>query len=121
VRAAQRGRLGDRYLLTGHNVTLRQFATLVARIAGVPPPRWRLPYPLASAAALGSEWWARLTRTEPLLTQEEIRTARTGHRLDGDKAVKELGVPQTPLEEAIRRAVRWFRQQGIIEVRLKNG
>lgn len=114
VRAAQRGRLGERYLLTGHNVTLREFAGLVAQLAGVPPPRWRIPYRVALAAAMGTEMVAWLTRTAPLLPRATVHATRMGQVLDGTKAVRELGLPQTSLDEAIRRALEWFRAHGYL-------
>ena len=80
---------------------------------GVPPPRWRLPSSLAHAIGWGVEAAARLTRTEPLMTHHAMRGTGAGERrLDGSKAVRDLGLPQTPLEEAIRRAVGWFKQHG---------
>lgn len=80
VLAAERGRIGERYLLTGEQTTMLDFARCVARIAGVPPPRWQLPYPRFPV-----------------------------QRLDGTKAQRELGLTPTPMEEAIRRALAWFR------------
>jgi len=64
VRAATHGRLGERYLLTHQQLTLKEIATLVARAAGVAPPRWRIPYPVAFGAASISECWGWLTRTK---------------------------------------------------------
>ena len=114
VRAAERGRVGERYLLTARNVTLRAFAELVAREARVPPPRWRVPYRVALAAALASECVGALTRREPLLPRPAVHTMRMGQRLDGTKALRELSLPQTPLEEAIRRALAWFSAHGYL-------
>ncbi len=115
VRAAESGRAGERYLLTGQNVSLKEFGTLVAREIGIAPPRWRAPYLAAYLAACGAEGFARLTGREPFFTREEVRRIRRGYLLDGSKAVRELGVPQTPAAEAIRRAVEWFRGQGILK------
>lgn len=112
VRAAQRGIVGERYLLTGHNVTLQEFGAIVARAAGVALPRWRVPHRIAMAAAAASEFMARLTGTEPLLPRSAVHTARQGPGLDATKARTELALPQTPLEEAIRRALSWFKAQG---------
>ena len=68
-----------------------------------------------TALAAGIEGWAWLTRREPLLTRETVRSARTGgKRLDWSKAVRELGMPKTPLEEAVRRALGWFRTHGYL-------
>ncbi len=110
--AAERGRVGARYILTAHEVPLRAFAATVARLAGVPPPRIRLPNPVALAAASVLEVVARLTHTEPLLPRQAVHTSQVGKQLDGSKAVRELSLPQTPLEEAIRRALAWFRVNG---------
>lgn len=109
VRAAERGGLGERYLLTCRNITVKEFARLVAEAAGVPPPTWRVPYRLALAAAVGSEAFAWLTRTEPLLPRQAVHNTRVGQWLDGTKAVREFALPQTSIEEAIRRALAWFR------------
>jgi dihydroflavonol-4-reductase len=114
VRAAQRGRVGERYLLTCRNLSVKEFADLVAPIAGVAAPRWRLPRSAALAIATLSELVAAATRTEPLLPRHAVHTPRGGQRLDGTKAVRELGLPQTPIEEAIRRAVAWFREYGVL-------
>ena len=112
LRAAERGRIGERYLLTGHNVGLGEFAAAVARVAGVPPPRWRVSYGTAMAAATACEAVAWLRRGAPWLPREIVLRARAIQRLDGTKALRELGLPQTPLEEALRRAMTWFRRHG---------
>ena len=108
LRAAERGRLGERYLLTGRTVTLKEFAAQVAALSSVTPPRWRLPYASVLMAAALAECLGWLTRTEPLLTRQVVHSLRAEQLLDGTKAVTELSVPQTPLEEAIRRALAWF-------------
>lgn len=114
VLAAERGRIGERYLLSDRNLTLGEFARLVAQKAGVRPPRWKVPYVMAIIAAMVSELGAALTRTEPLLPRRAIQLARQDQRLDGSKARRELGLPHTPLEEAIRLALAWFRQHGYL-------
>jgi len=114
LRAAERGRVGERYLLAGRNVSLQEFGMLVAKELGIPPPRWRAPFSIAYLAACGAELFAWAAGREPFFTREEARRIRGGYLLDGSKAVRELGMPQTPPAEAIRRAVQWFRQQGIL-------
>jgi len=114
VRAAERGRLGERYLLAHRNLTVKEFATLVAKAAGVPPPRWRLPYRLAVTAALAAEGLGWLTRTEPLLSRGVVESAGMGQPLDGTKAREELGFPQTPIEEAVARALGYFKARGYL-------
>jgi len=114
VRAATHERLGERYLLTQQQLTLKEIATLVAHAAGVAPPRWRIPHLVALSASCFSEGWGWLTRTEPLLPRSAVQMARVGQQLDGTKAIQELSLPQTPIEEAIRRAVAWFKQYGYL-------
>ena len=115
VRAAQRGRVGERYLLAGRNIALKEFAAIVARAAGTRPPRWRLPYPVAVTASWASEALAWATRTQPLLPRIAVHTtARQGPGLDASKARAELGLPQTSVEEAVTRAVGWFRSRRVI-------
>ena len=114
VRAAERGRTGERYLLAGRNVTLKEFGTIVTRELKLPPPRWPVPYAGLYLAACVLEWSGRLTGRQPLFTREEVRRVRGGYRLDNSKAVRELGLPQTPPEVAVQRAVQWFQQQGLL-------
>ena len=114
-RAAERGRLGERYLLTGQNLTLKELATLVTEELGLPPPKWRVPYFLAALIACVVETSAWIRGREPLFTRQEVRRVRNGYLLDGSKAVRELGMPQTPVKEGIRRALDWFRQHGILK------
>ena len=112
VRAAERGRLGERYILTGQAMPMKEFAALVAREAGVPPPRWCLPYSLAMVAAAAAEGVAWITRTQPLLSRRAVSHARSSRALDGTKAVTELALPHTPIDEAVRQALGWFRAHG---------
>ncbi|MDO8729746.1 MAG: NAD-dependent epimerase/dehydratase family protein [Candidatus Omnitrophota bacterium] len=115
VRAAEAGRVGERYLLAGQNISLKEFGTLACRELGLPPPRWKIPLAAVYLAACGVELFAAVTGREPLFTREEARRIRVGYRLDGSKVVRELGTPQTPPAEAIRRAVEWFKQQGYLK------
>ncbi|MCM8794870.1 MAG: NAD-dependent epimerase/dehydratase family protein [Candidatus Omnitrophica bacterium] len=114
VRAAEKGKVGERYLLACRNMTLKDFAALCARTAGVRPPWIRLPYPAALATAVATEFVAALTGREPVLPREAVRNGRFKQELDGSKAVRELGMPQTPVEEAVARAVSWFKQNGYL-------
>lgn len=114
VRAAERGRIGERYLLTAHNMSLKEFAHLVAEQVGVPAPRWRLSRKVAMSVALGSECLAWLTRSSALLTREAIESARMVPGFDNAKAVKELGLPQTPITDTVRRAIAWFKAYGYL-------
>ena len=112
VRAAQRGRIGERYILSAWNLPLDEFACLVTRAMGRRIAPVRLPHGLAMALAVGFEAVALLTFTQPLLSRRAVRTMGSIGRLDNTKAIQELDLPQTPIDEAIRRAIGWFRSAG---------
>ena len=114
LRAAEAGRLGERYLLAGHNVSLKEFAEVTCRLAGMPPPRWRLPYAAAWVSACLAEAVAAVTGRDPLFTRDEVRRVRDGYPLDGSKAFREFGLPRTSVEVAVRRALDWFRKNGVL-------
>ena len=104
-----KGKSGERYILGNRNMTLGEMLEVLAPIACRRPPRWKLPLWLVAAAAYADEWGEeRLLRREPLVPMEAVRHAQ-GHRaVDCSKAVRELGFPQSSVEGALERAVRWF-------------
>lgn len=110
--AAERGRPGEKYILGGTNLTLRQMLASLAEITGLPAPRWRLPHWIPMIAAFASEGAARLTGGEPAVALEAVRMSRHHMYFDAGKAVRELGLPQSPVREALARAVDWFREHG---------
>ncbi|MFQ5678253.1 MAG: hopanoid-associated sugar epimerase [Gemmatimonadota bacterium] len=110
--AAERGRPGRRYILGNRNLTLRQILEILSAATGLPRPRLRLPHwaPLLYAAAEGAR--ARRAGRPPRVTLEGVRMARKRMYFDSGRAVRELGLPQSPVEEAVGRAVEWFRRIG---------
>jgi dihydroflavonol-4-reductase len=112
VCAAARGRVGERYLATGREISLQAFGALTAQAAGVPAPRWRLPQGVLRGVAALSEVMAWPTGREPPLSRRVVREIWRVQALSGRKAAEELGVTPGPVEEAIRRAVAWFRANG---------
>lgn len=113
VLAAEKGRIGERYILGHENLTLPEMFRLLEHVSGVKAPRLRIPYTLAYASACVSEVIARtMTRRPPFVTLAGVRLSRKRMYYDASKAVRELGVPQTPAIEAFSKAVRWFREHG---------
>jgi len=113
VRAAEKGGIGQRYILTGDRIPLLDFGRKVAAIAGTRKPLCHAPVFAVKAFALACEAWGKITRKDPLLSRRLLEYAKNDARLlDGTRAVRELGMPQTPIEEAVRRAVAWFRENG---------
>jgi dihydroflavonol-4-reductase len=110
--AAERGRLGARYVLGHENLTLAEIFALLARITGRPAPRARIPYGVAWLAAAGMEAAARVTGRPPRVSLTAVRMARKRMFFSAARAVRELQLPQTPAETALRDAVQWFHEHG---------
>jgi dihydroflavonol-4-reductase len=113
VMAAERGRIGERYILGHANLTLLELFRLLEQVSGVKAPRIRIPYGVAYLSAYASEFVARnLTHKPPFVTLAGVKLSRKRMFFDASKAVRELGFPQTPAIEALGRAVQWFRAHG---------
>ena len=112
--AAERGRIGERYILGGENLTLAAILAVVARAAGRRPPRLRVPYPVAFAAAAAGEAAARLTGRAPLATLDSVRMSKKQMYFSSAKAARELGYRPRPAGAAIADAVRWFAKNGCL-------
>jgi dihydroflavonol-4-reductase len=115
ILAAERGRPGERYIL-GHaegNWTMRETLAVLAELSGLPAPRVRLPYGVALIAAYLNEALARVTGHPPKAPLGGVRMARYQMFFNPAKAIRELGLPQTPPREALREAVAWFRAVGL--------
>lgn len=112
ILAAQKGRVGEKYILGNRNLTLREIFVMLEQISGVPAPRLRIPFPVAILAACASELYARVGRQEPQISLIGVRMAKKMMFFDPSKAVRELQLPQTPVEEALHEAVEWYWAHG---------
>jgi dihydroflavonol-4-reductase len=112
--AAERGRVGERYILGHRDMTLAEIFAELGAIIGRPPPRVRLPYFVAYAAGAISTGLAALTRRPPAIALEAVRMSRRRMFFHPGKAVRELGLPQTPVRSAFEDALAWFAQRGYI-------
>lgn len=117
ILAAERGRIGERYIL-GHaagNWTMQQAFAVLQEITGVPAPRMRIPYGIALAAAHANEAVSRLTGMPPKAPLAGVRMARYKMFFNPAKAIRELGLPQTPPRQALADAVAWFCANGYVK------
>lgn len=111
--AAERGRVGERYILGGENLTLKQILDILADVSGRPPVRLRIPHWVALAFSYVDVGMARLAPSRtPAATPEKVRLSRRYEWFDCGKAVRELGLPQTPARDALRTAVEWYVAHG---------
>jgi dihydroflavonol-4-reductase len=114
ILAAERGRVGERYIL-GHatgNWTMQHTFAVCEQLSGIPAPKLRVPWAVAFAAACVDEALARVTGRPPKAPLAGVRMARYKMWFNPAKAIRELGLPQTPPEEAFREAIAWFRAHG---------
>ncbi|MEE8566173.1 MAG: hopanoid-associated sugar epimerase [Candidatus Bipolaricaulota bacterium] len=112
--AAERGEIGQRYILGGTDMTMGQLLKTLSGITGLPAPRVRLPYlPILGLSYLNTAY-CRLTTATPRMTPETIRMSRHHMYYDPTKAIRELGFPQTPPRAALEKAVNWFQDNGYV-------
>ena len=109
ILAEQKGQIGEKYILGNTNLTLRDIFGLLEDITGLSAPRIRLPYTPILLAAYVNEGIARLTGKEPLIPLAGVQMAAKFMYFDSSRAVRELGLPQSSLKDALSRAVDWFR------------
>lgn len=112
--AAEKGHVGKRYILGHQNLTLGAFLHLLAEVSGLSAPRIRIPYAVAYTAGVCGEIWGRVSGREPRASLDGVRMAGYPMQYDSGRAVKELGLPQTPLRVAVEEAMQWFRQHGYV-------
>jgi len=110
--AAEHGRAGERYILGGRNMLLKEILDALARISGRPSPRVRLPHAVAMAAGYADHVFSRMLNRQPRIPLEGVRMARHKMFVDCSKAAQELGFEAGPVEDALARAVRWYEQNG---------
>jgi dihydroflavonol-4-reductase len=110
--AAERGRVGERYILGGRNMLLKEVLDVLARISGRPSPRVRLPHAFAMAAGYADQIFSRILNRQPRIPLEGVRMARHKMFVDCSKAADELGFKAGPVEAALGRAVSWYEQNG---------
>jgi dihydroflavonol-4-reductase len=114
VLALERGRIGERYILGGENLDLKDLLTLVAQVAGRRPPAIRLREAWLWPVAAGMEAFARLTGIAPMMTRDVLKMARWKMFFSSDKAIAELGYAPRPARQAVEDAVAWFRASGMV-------
>jgi dihydroflavonol-4-reductase len=110
--AALKGRAGERYILGGQNLTLKQVLDLLAAHTGLKAPRFKTPYPIALAFAAGETALARVLGFEPRAPLDAVRMARHYMYFDSSKAARELGFKPRPASQALRDAAEWFCANG---------
>jgi dihydroflavonol-4-reductase len=115
ILAAQKGKPGEKYILGNANLSMLDFYRLVGDVSGMKPPGLRFPYPAVLATSYLYSLIASITKRPPVVTPAAVRVARLYGYFDSSRAVKELGMPQTPIKTTVEKAVNWFRENGYVK------
>jgi dihydroflavonol-4-reductase len=108
--AMEKGRIGERYILGNRNLSLYEVFATLSRLTGIPTPRVKLPRASILPLAYANQWLSDyVTHRPPRIPLEGVKMARYVMHYDCAKAIRELGLPQTPVESALENAVQWFK------------
>jgi dihydroflavonol-4-reductase len=110
--AMQKGRIGQRYILGTKNLMLREVFEILSQLTGMKAPSVKLPRELVLPLAYLNLAFSWVTGIPPRIPLEGVKMAKYKMHYDCSKAIRELGIPQTPPEVALEKAVRWFRDHG---------
>jgi len=119
--AAERGRIGERYILGGENLTLKQALEILSRVSGRRAPRVRVPHVLALAAGYADAALSRLVGREPQIPLDGVRMARHNMFVNTEKARRDLGFAPGPVAAALERAIIWYEAHGYVPARRSAG
>ena len=113
--AEEKGRGGEKYILGNQNLSLSEIFQVLANITGLSAPRVRLPYrPILALSYLDEFWATYVSHRPPRMPVAAVKMAKKFMYFDSGKAVRELGLPQTPVRQALEDAVGWFQEQGYV-------
>ncbi len=112
ILAAQKGRSGESYILSGEQITLRDLLLILEELTGVKAPSFKVPLWLARALSVVAPFYYRLSKTKPLFTPYSIDVLRSNSLISSEKARRELGYSPRPIRESVADALKWFRENG---------
>jgi dihydroflavonol-4-reductase len=112
--AAQHGTIGEKYILGNKNMSLGEFLGLLSAITGKKRLPVKLPYLPVLAAAYVNEAISAITKRPPMIPLTGVKMARKFMYFDCSKAVRELKMPQSPVENALKKAIKWFKENGYV-------
>jgi dihydroflavonol-4-reductase len=114
ILAAKKGRLGERYILGNKNMSLKEILMALEVLTGLKAPRIKLPYWVAYSSGLACEWISdAITHQPPVVPLAGVKMAKYFMYFDSSKAIRELGLPQNLVEDALGQAVHWFTENSV--------
>ena len=115
VNAIEQGRIGECYILGNENLSYQEAFTKIAKVVGVKPPRFSIPPALTKAFGMIGSAYGTLSGTAPKVSYKMAQVSCDGHYFTAAKAVRELNLPQTPIDAAIKECFDWFRDNGYLD------
>ncbi len=117
INALERGRIGECYLLGNQNLSYREIFNMIAEVVGVKPPKVTFPPFVTKLYGILGSLYGTITQKSSIVSFALARIACDEHYYTAQKAVRELELPQTPIETAIEDAFIWFKQNGYLEMK----
>jgi len=114
IAAMEKGQPGEKYVLGNANLSIKEYFRLIAEVGGGRAPAMRIPLPLAVATAYLYEAMAAVTHKPPVTTPGWVKVGSHYSFWDCSKAIRELGLPQTPVRQSLQSAITWFREKGYL-------
>jgi dihydroflavonol-4-reductase len=114
IAAAGRGRTGERYILAAHNLTHHEAMKIVAEVVGTPWPRFGIPRALIGPLAALLDLAAKIAGKPLPMNGDQMRLSAEYIYFDASKAIRELGLPQTPFRETVERTYQWYKAHGYV-------
>jgi dihydroflavonol-4-reductase len=114
---AEKGKVGERYLIGSENLTLKQVLDILSNITKLPAPIFKFPHGVALGAAYASTFFARIVGKEPGIPVEGVKIAQHKMFVDCSRAQRELGFKAGPVSAALQRAVAWYESNGYVSKR----
>ncbi|WP_371802492.1 NAD-dependent epimerase/dehydratase family protein [Candidatus Lokiarchaeum ossiferum] len=115
IQAAKKGKIGECYLFGNENLFVGEFFQLIADIAGVKPPKLKIPYRVALLLGHLFQVGSRISKKPPVVSVSQVKLGKMGEHFDCSKAINELGLKQTPIKTTIEKAIKWYRENGYIK------
>jgi len=119
ILALEKGDVGERYILGNQNMTLKEFLRLIEKSLDQKMPKKQVPYWLAMFTARFTEFWSdHVSRNAPVASREGVKLAGTSLIFDCSKALNELNLPQTPIQDAIFSCAEWLEKEYLLEEKI---
>jgi dihydroflavonol-4-reductase len=114
ILAAEKGKIGEKYILANGNYSIKELYYIVADVAGIPRMEKAIPPSMITLLSNMQALKASFTKKPPQIPKSLVRVMKNGILVDNSKSIKELGIQYTPIKQAIKEAVEWYQAEGLV-------